>query len=113
MSKLKDIFDSDITKGVAIGAGLVLVAPLIYPKLNKAGKPTKKALVRLGHVVYEKLTEASAELVEIVEDAVAETSAEFEASSRNEEAAMDNNPPAEETDPVSVFGQELNSSSDP
>jgi|GEM_PF-3362647 len=85
MAGSKDSLSSNLIKGFVVGAGVALVAPLVFPKLTEAATPAKKAALRFGNVVYEKLLETSVEFSEIVEDAIAETQAEMEQASSTEE----------------------------
>lgn len=76
MGRSKSSLSSNLVKGATIGTGIALVAPLLFPTLTKAVGPVKKAALRFGDVIYEKLLETSAEFSEIVDDAIAETQAE-------------------------------------
>jgi hypothetical protein len=73
MTGSKNSLSSHLVKGITVGAGIALVAPLVFPTLSKAATPAKKAALRFANVIYEKLLETSAELSEIVDDAIAET----------------------------------------
>jgi len=84
MSGLKSSFSSNLAKDTTIGTGIALVAPLVSPTLTKAATPVKKAALRFGNVIYEKLLETSAAFSEIVDDAIAETQAETQTETAQE-----------------------------
>lgn len=77
MASFKDLFKSDIAKGVAIGVGIVALSPVVAPVVAKLSRPTARAAARTGHVFYEKGLETLAEMGEILEDFAAEVRAEF------------------------------------
>lgn len=81
MGRSKSSLSSNLVKGATIGTGIALVAPLLFPTLTKAVSPVKKAALRFGDVIYEKLLETSAEFSEIVDDAIAETQTEMKKKS--------------------------------
>lgn len=63
--------------GLALGAGALLLAPLVSPPIAKAGKGVAKAAIKSGIVVYEKTRSAFAEAGEAIEDMIAESRAEL------------------------------------
>lgn len=77
MASLKDLFKSDVAKGVAIGVGIVALSPVVAPVVAKLSRPTARAAARTGNVLYDKGLETLAEMGEILEDFAAEVKAEF------------------------------------
>jgi hypothetical protein len=71
--------NGDTAKGVAIGVGIALLAPVALAGLAGVGRPAARAAVKAGLLMYEKGLETAAELGEILEDLVAEAEAEIEA----------------------------------
>ncbi|MFO8003116.1 DUF5132 domain-containing protein [Thioalkalivibrio sp.] len=84
------LLNGDTAKGVMIGVGLVLTAPLLLAAVGGFGRPAARAAVKAGLLAYEKGMETAAELGELVEDLFAEAEAEIE----SERAATDT-PPTE------------------
>lgn len=72
------IFSSDTAKGIAIGLGAALLAPLALAAAG-VGRPAARAAVKAGLLMLEKGRETAAELAEIAEDLLAEAQAEIEA----------------------------------
>ncbi len=80
-----EIFDFDIgdfvedfgLPGLVIGAGAVILAPILGPGLAKVGKPLAKSAVKGTILVYEKTKGVLAEAKEAFEDIVAESKAEL------------------------------------
>jgi hypothetical protein len=70
--------NGDTAKGVAIGVGIALLAPVALAGLAGVGRPAARAAVKAGLLMYEKGLETAAELGEILEDLVAEAEAEAE-----------------------------------
>lgn len=62
----------DIVKGVAIGVGVALVVPFVFPLLGRAVRPAMQAVIRAGVVAWEKGREQVAEFGEYAEDVIAE-----------------------------------------
>ncbi|MGD8497585.1 MAG: DUF5132 domain-containing protein [Chromatiales bacterium] len=71
--------NGDTAKGVAIGVGIALLAPVALAGLAGVGRPAARAAVKAGLLMYEKGLETAAELGEILEDLMAEAEAEIEA----------------------------------
>jgi hypothetical protein len=65
-------------KGLIIGIGVAVLAPVLLPTLARLGRPVVRAMIKGGMVAYEKGRETAAELGEVVEDLVAEARAEME-----------------------------------
>jgi hypothetical protein len=75
---LEDMFKSNAGKIVALGLGLVILTPILLPALVRVARPSARAAIKSGMILYEKGVEVVAELGEVVEDLVAEASAELE-----------------------------------
>jgi hypothetical protein len=75
---------------LAIGAGAVLLAPIILPFMAGILRPVAKATIKGGLIAYEKAKVISAEAVESLEDLAAEAKAEV--SSRLDAEAEAANP---------------------
>ncbi|MGD8785296.1 MAG: DUF5132 domain-containing protein [Thioalkalispiraceae bacterium] len=75
---LEDAFKNGTGKGLAIGIGLAILTPVLLPVLARAAKPTARAALKSGMILYEKGQEAIAEFGEVVEDLLAEARAEHE-----------------------------------
>ena len=74
----EDFFRSGLGKGIAIGIGAAILAPLILPPLAKAARPMARAAIKSGLLLLDKGRETVAELGEVMEDLVAEAQAEIE-----------------------------------
>jgi hypothetical protein len=88
--KLSDIGDlaGDFIKdfglpGIAVGVGVIVLAPILGPALAKAGKPVAKALIKGSIGAYEKGKGALAETREVLEDLIAESRAEMAEAQEN------------------------------
>ena len=64
-------------KSIAIGAGLVLLAPVAVSTLSVVLKPLTKSFIKTGLIWYEKLKITFAETKEVLEDLAAEAKAEI------------------------------------
>ena len=73
MALLDDILKSDLTKGVAIGAGIAASGLLLAPAL----RPMARAAVKTGILFFEKSREKMAEASEAFDDLIAEVRAEL------------------------------------
>jgi ethanolamine transporter EutH len=62
---------------LAMGAGIMLLAPVVAPILASALKPVAKAAIKGGMMAYGKVKEVSAEAVESIEDLAAEAKTEL------------------------------------
>lgn len=62
----------DVMRGMAIGVGVALVAPYLFPAVARAARPALQAAVRAGVTAWEKGREQIAELSEYAEDVMAE-----------------------------------------
>lgn len=75
---IQDLFKGDSGKGLAIGLGAAILAPVVLPLVASAAKPVARALIKTGIIMYEKGREAMAECGEVFDDLVAEARAEIE-----------------------------------
>ena len=84
-------FNNDLAKGVAIGLGAALLAPLALVAMSGVGRPAARAAIKTGLLMFEKGRETMAELGEVVEDLIAEARAEIEVEREvvNESAPTD------------------------
>lgn len=89
------LMKGETAKGVMIGVGLALTAPLLLAAFSGFARPAARAAVKAGLLVYEKGMETAAEFGELVEDLLAEAEAEIEA----ERAAADPAPTANAGEP--------------
>lgn len=78
MAGIEDFFKGGSGRGVAIGIGAALLAPIVLPALAGIAKPLARAAIKAGIIAYEKGREAAAEFGEVMEDLVAEARAELE-----------------------------------
>jgi hypothetical protein len=62
---------------VAVGAGIVLLAPIVMPVVAGVLKPLTKAAIKGGLIAYDKVRVTTAETVEAIEDIAAEAKAEL------------------------------------
>jgi hypothetical protein len=90
MAFYEDLFKGDTGKGLAIGLGAAIVAPVALAALSGIGRPLARAAIKSGIIVYEKGRETLAEFGEVMEDLVAEARSEIEAGqARAGEAAQE------------------------
>ena len=103
MAIVEDLLTSEAAKGLAIGLGAVLLAPVALATLGGIGKPVARAFIKSGIIVYEKGRETLAEFGEVVEDLVAEAQAELRQTPGAAPSATPNapTPGAEATPPES------------
>jgi hypothetical protein len=73
MASFEDLLKNDLTKGVAVGLGVVAAGLLLAPVL----KPAARVAVKGGILLFEKGREWMAEAEESFEDLVAEVRAEL------------------------------------
>jgi hypothetical protein len=67
---------------MAIGAGVVLLAPIVIPVVASVMKPLAKAVIKGGMLAYENAKIAIAETSETIEDIAAEARSEIDSSRR-------------------------------
>jgi hypothetical protein len=87
MAWYNDLTKGDAAKGLAIGVGVAVLAPLVLPVVASAARPLARAAIKTGIVLYEKSRETVAEIGEVMEDLVAEARAELEQNPAAEQAA--------------------------
>lgn len=73
LKQAKRIYQNNPTKALLIGAGAVIVTPILLPLL----KPVAKSAIKTGVVLYEKTKGTIAEAGEVLGDIVAEARAEI------------------------------------
>jgi hypothetical protein len=71
------IRNDDLFKGVAIGLGLALVAPVVIAAMAPVVKPIARSAFKAGVRAYEMGREAIEEIGETVDDVVAEVEEEL------------------------------------
>lgn len=64
---------------VAVGAAVLILAPVVAPAVVQAARPLLKQAIKGGLLCFQKGREAMAEFSEVFEDIVAEARAELEA----------------------------------
>jgi hypothetical protein len=62
---------------LAVGAGVVLLAPVVIPVVGSVFKPIAKAVIKGGLIAYEGAKVSVAETKETIEDFAAEAKAEI------------------------------------
>jgi hypothetical protein len=80
MSVIDNLLKGDTGKGIAIGIGVAVLAPVAIAVLSGAARPATRAALKSGILLYEKGREKVAEFGEIIEDLTAEARAEMEQS---------------------------------
>ena len=79
MSFVEDVFKGgNIVTGLAIGVGVLILAPLVLPVVVGIVKPLAKAAIRGGAALYKTGRDAVTEVGEAVSDGVAEAKAELQ-----------------------------------
>lgn len=72
------IFNGGLSVGsLAVGAGVVLLAPVIIPVIGGILKPVAKAVIKGGLLAYEGTKVSIAEAKETLEDLAAEAKSEM------------------------------------
>jgi hypothetical protein len=75
------VFGSSVNVGtIAIGAGVVLLAPVVVPVVAGILKPLAKNAIKGSLIAYERAKLATAETMESLEDLAAEAKAELSES---------------------------------
>ena len=80
---IEDFFKSNMGKGIAIGIGVAVLAPLILPTVARAARPMARAAIKSGLLLFEKGQETVAELGEVIDDLLAEAQAEIQQSKQH------------------------------
>ena len=75
------LFGGDLKTGtaMAVGAGVVLLAPILVPVLASVLKPVVKTVIKGGMLAFENARIAVAETRETIEDIAAEARSEIAA----------------------------------
>jgi hypothetical protein len=71
------VLGTSVSPGVLIGAGAVLLAPVVIPVVAGIAKPVAKAVIKGGLITYHKVKESTAEALESIEDLAAEAKSEL------------------------------------
>jgi hypothetical protein len=77
MVGVDDLVESQLLAGVAVAAGVLILAPIALPVVLGVARPLVKTAVKTGIVLYERGLEAAAEVSEAFEDIVAEAKSEL------------------------------------
>jgi hypothetical protein len=77
---LDELSKGKMLKGLAIGAGVYILAPKLLPVIAEAAKPLVKGVMKSGMLCYEKGKEVLAEVGETTEDLWAEVKSEMDES---------------------------------
>jgi len=83
MALFDDVFEgfgSSWVSNVLVGAGIVLVAPIVVPALAAGMRPLAKAVIKGGITIYDRGAEMVAEAGEQLSDLVAEVRSELNAT---------------------------------
>ena len=84
MALLEDAFggllEGGVATGLAVGAGVLLLAPGLLPAVGRAVRPLAVGAIKTGMAVYGQ---TAATLREATEDLVAEARAELDAEGRS------------------------------
>jgi hypothetical protein len=79
MSFVGDVFKGgNITTGLAIGIGSLILAPIVVPVVVAIVKPLAKVAVQGGVALYKTGRNAASEVGEAVSDIVAEAKADLD-----------------------------------
>jgi hypothetical protein len=77
------VFGSSLSmSGVALGAGVILLAPVVIPVIGAILKPLTKAVIKGSLLAYQSAKVSIAETKEMVEDIAAEAKAEIAHTSK-------------------------------
>jgi hypothetical protein len=78
------LFDNGFKMGgsLVVGAGVILLAPIVVPVVASVMKPIAKAAIKGGLLAYGKIKETAAETMETVEDLAVEAKAELAESTQ-------------------------------
>ena len=91
-----DLFRNDVTRGVMIGAGLVLLVPLAVVTLAPVARPALRGALKAGMLAYEKGRETLAEFAEKFDDVSADVQAELRQARMAEASTADETPAEDE-----------------
>lgn len=82
MAQFEDFFNQDTAKGLAIGIGATVLAPVAASLASGFGRPVARAAIKSGIILYDRGRETVAEVGEVWDDLVAEARYELEESRR-------------------------------
>jgi len=88
MALFDDLLKGETAKGLAIGFGVAILAPVALAALSGVGKPLARAMIKSGILLFEKGRETVAEFGEVIEDLVAEARAELQEAHAASASAM-------------------------
>lgn len=71
------VFEGGAATGLAIGAGVILLAPGLVPAIGKALRPLAKGAIKGGLYLYDQAAIMTQEAREAVQDIVAEARSEL------------------------------------
>jgi hypothetical protein len=71
---------------LALGAGVVLLAPMVVPLVTSVLKPVAKAAIKGSLLAYDRVKVSAAEAVESIEDLTAEAKSELVESAKQKTA---------------------------
>jgi hypothetical protein len=77
---VEGLFEGGALTGVAVGAGVLLLAPGLLPAVGRALRPVAVGALKTGMTVYKQ---TASSVREATEDLVAEARAELEAEARH------------------------------
>jgi hypothetical protein len=86
MAATENLFKGSLWTGLAVGAAVVVLGPVLLPALARVGKPAAKTALKAGVVLYDRGRETAARMAELAEDVFAEVRAEMAAEAN--EAGM-------------------------
>lgn len=69
----------DVFTILVAGAVGIVIAPIVIPTLVRLGRPAAKSAIKNAMLLYQRGRESAAELMETVEDLMAEAQAEIQA----------------------------------
>ncbi|HZS81972.1 MAG TPA: DUF5132 domain-containing protein [Stellaceae bacterium] len=73
---VEGVFEGGVLTGVAVGVGVLMLAPGLLPAIGRAMRPLAVSAIRTGMTVYNR---TASTLRETTEDLLAEARAELEA----------------------------------
>jgi hypothetical protein len=85
---MNDLAKPNVLVGLAVVAGAALLVPILVPAIGRLAKPAARGAARAAGVLLEKGREAGAELMEVMEDVLAEPKTQLEASAAAAPAAV-------------------------
>jgi hypothetical protein len=77
MAFFEDLVKGNLVTSLIVGAGVIVLGPILVPAVARVARPAAKAAVKAGIMVFERGQEAVAEIREMAEDVHAEARAEL------------------------------------